>query len=212
MVERISADEYEKLTEQERTQYDASLKKKQEEEQSRLPYKWKQTLDSVEINLFLPKETRGKDLNISILRSKIKVAFKNKPSEINGLLFNGPTSSIENNIVVDDQLFADIHVDDSTWMIDGTDLMIHLEKVNSQQWWPHVVKSDPLIDTSAIQPENSRLDQLDAGTRGMVEKMMFDQRQKSMGKPTSDEIKKEEAIKKFKELHPEMDFSGAEIM
>jgi len=142
----------------------------------------------------VPKGTRARDLVVVISKKKLSVGFKGKEP-----------------ILVGD-LCQDIKVEDSTWTLeDQSSVEIHLEKVNKMQWWENVLTHHPKIDTKKIQPENSKLSDLDGETRGMVEKMMFDNQQKQLGKPTSDEIKKQETLKKFQLAHPELDFSNAKI-
>lgn len=110
------------------------------------------------------------------------------------------------------ELHAPIRPDESFWQIDRGEgsLVLHMDKRDDMSWWSCVLRGAPEVDIQAIEPGNSKLDDLDGETRGMVEKMMYDQRQKAAGKPTSDEQQKLKMFEKFKKEHPEMDFSNVQ--
>ncbi|KAK3986905.1 HSP20-like chaperone [Cladorrhinum sp. PSN332] len=177
---------------------EAAARAREEAEQAALPYKWNQTIGDLDITFTVPGNLKGRDLAITINKTTITAGIKGQTPIISGTLPHA------------------VHVDDSTWTLttagDNEKVVeIHLDKVNKMEWWPHVVTEAPKIDVTKIVPENSKLSDLDGATRGMVEKMMFDQAQKEKGLPTSDEQKKLDILKKFQEQHPEMDFSNAKI-
>ncbi|CAI0435987.1 unnamed protein product [Linum tenue] len=101
-------------------------------------------------------------------------------------------------MIVDGELFGPVKVGESFWQLEDQKIVsVLLTKSDERNWWKSLVKGGPEIDTQKVEPEPSRLSDLDPEMRSTVEKMMFDQRQKQMGLPTSDQIQQQDLLKKF---------------
>jgi len=184
---------------------DADVKEEEPEEDSKEPppagnggttdkYTWTQTLQALEVFVNIKPGTKAKQIVCDIGNDTLKVGIKGEPLLING------------------KLHAKVKPDDCMWtLVDNKIVQISMEKFDNMKWWNCVVEGDTTIDTKKIVPENSKLSDLDGETRQTVEKMMYDQRQKALGKPTSDQEKQHDMLQKFMAAHPEMDFSKAKI-
>lgn len=209
-------------TPEERDKKDKEDRAREKEEQAKLPYKWTQTIQDLDITMSVPGNLRGKDIVVDVKKKSLRVGVKGQEPVIDVCtstprrftpLYNAPLLTYHPQ---QGPLPHEIHPSESTWTLEpttsGKEISLHLDKTNKMQWWASVTTNAPyFIDTAKIQPENSKLGDLDGETRGMVEKMMYDQRQKELGKPTSEEQGKMEMLEKFKKDHPEMDFSNAKM-
>lgn len=161
-------------------------------------YKWVQTLEEVTIYVPVPPTTAGKTVICDIAAEKIKIGIK-----------GGET-------VLHAALHKRVDTDECYWTMSteggGKVIEIILVKSNKMEWWDAIAEGEQEINTKKVSPENSKLSDLkDDETRQMVEKMMYDQRQKAMGLPTADEQSKNDVLSKFMAQHPEMDFSNAKM-
>ena len=203
-VETPDAEAVEQKHEKHRIAQDESLQKKSDCEEKLVPnsgngadmktYSYMQTISDIEIRFPLTQPYKSKDLVVKIERDRISVKLRNGQGAL-----------------LDKQLTNCIRTDDAMWVLEDGAVCFQLTKQNQQEWWKAAFQGDREIDLSKVCPENSKLDDLDGETRRTVEKMMYDQRQKQMGLPTSDDEKKNEMLQKFMAAHPEMDFSNAKI-
>lgn len=184
-------------------------------------YSWTQTLAEVVVSVPVPKGTKGKDCDVKISRDSLRVAVRGLAG--GDAASSSPSSSSSScssfTTVLEGALDAAVKPDESLWnILDGQTLEVSLTKVDRMRWWSRVVfmanleGGGPRIDTSAVEPESSKLGDLDGETRATVEKMMYDQRQRQMGLPTSEEEQRQQMLAKFMSSHPELDFSNAKIM
>jgi HSP20 family molecular chaperone IbpA len=61
---------------EERARLDKEAKAKEDAEQAALPYKWTQTIKDVDITVAIAGNLKGRDLDVKLTKTKLKVAIK----------------------------------------------------------------------------------------------------------------------------------------
>ena len=78
-----------------------------------------------------PKEQRGNLEFHDVPSKELKITIKQKNIKIE-----------HNQVLLEGELCNNIKVEDSTWLLDNGELVVHLEKVNKMEWWkngiPHL--------------------------------------------------------------------------
>lgn len=156
-------------------------------------YSWTQTLGELTLVVPVKEGIQTKQVALDVKGQHLRLGLRGEEPILDGTL----------HAAIVDQI----------WQLDREESTIEvtLEKQDRMNWWGCVFEGHPEIDIAKVEPDNSKLDDLDGETRGMVEKMMYDQRQKAAGKPTSDEQQKMKMFEQFKKQHPELDFSNAKM-
>ncbi|XP_021297952.1 protein BOBBER 1-like [Herrania umbratica] len=158
-------------------------------------HSWGQNLQEVSVSIPVPHGTRSRDVVCDVKMKHLKVGLK------------GHTP------ILDAELFGVVKPNESYWSLEDQNMIsVLLTKCDKTNWWKSLLKGGPEIDTQKAEPEPSQLSDLDSETRSTIEKMMFDQRQKQLGLPTSEETEKQEMLKKFMAQNPNFDFSTAKMM
>ncbi|CAM9267417.1 unnamed protein product [Discosporangium mesarthrocarpum] len=145
-------------------------------------YYWTQTLYEATVYADVPKGTRSSDVTCQIGPRKLYLRLKG-----------------EGEPIIDGDMPGTVSRDGSLWsLVDGNTVVISLEK-SQKTWWKSVVEGDPEIDATKVD-STSKISDYDDQTQGAIRKIMFDQRQKTMGLPTSDEITTENTLEMAKRL------------
>lgn len=73
---RIFTQNMSEPTPEEQKKLDAEAKAREDQEQAALPYKWTQTIKDLDVTVSIDGKYKGRDLDVNITRTHLKVAIK----------------------------------------------------------------------------------------------------------------------------------------
>lgn len=126
-------------------------------------YKWTQNHKDIVITIPISDSIKSKDIQIVFKPNALKVKVKE-------------------STIIDGDLFSNIKVENSMWLIDDTELVIEMDKKKFDEWWKCAIIGEPKINLSKIITGQGSLDDLDQSTRMTIDKMLYDQKMKENNK------------------------------
>ncbi|XP_043248893.1 nudC domain-containing protein 3 [Colletes gigas] len=153
-------------------------------------YTWSQSISDLDVLIKLPSCIKtAKDLRVDLESKEIKIEARTRKKET-----EESHNSEWTTIFVGEFSFK-IRKDESVWsIVPGKHISIHFEKV-SERWWEALIIGEPKIELNKIDCSRN-LDEMGLEEQMKVQELMWNQQQKFLGKPTSEEIKMEKILKK----------------
>ncbi|GAB6026693.1 hypothetical protein CHUAL_013204 [Chamberlinius hualienensis] len=143
-------------------------------------YTWSQTIADVDLRIPVPNDVKSSKMVLVELHHRhLKVSIK----------------QLDNwKSLVDGDFSWKINLDNSLWtLVPGEHIHINLGKCE-ERWWTSVLVDDPKIDVTTINSEMP-IEDIDEEDQAKIEEMMYNQMQKQMGKPTTEEKNVHELMK-----------------
>ena len=155
-------------------------------------YYWEQTINDVTIQAPVPAGTRARDVVCVIGRSHLTLKLKGADAPIIDADF--PCDARNGQ-----EIWERVKAAESYWNVGevkGKQLCVsvYLEK-ERESWWKSAVHGGEEIDTTKVDSTRDMYS-YDDETQGAIRKIMFDQHQKRLGQPTSDELKNHDMLRK----------------
>jgi hypothetical protein len=132
-------------------------------------FTWTQNLDECSVLIPVPDDTRGKDVDVEMKSTYIRVKLKE----------NG-------HVLMEGNLKEKINISESTWTLEGSVLVLILYK-HMKAFWAAILENDEHIDTTQVDSRR-KIDTYDEATQAQIRKLIFDQNQARKGMSSSDEI------------------------
>ena len=120
-------------------------------------YKWTQNHKDITIIIPITENISRKDITIKFNHNNLYV-------------------NILGCVIINGDLFGNVITDNCTWIMDGNDLIIELDKKKFDEWWKYAIEGEPEIDLSKIVTERGSHEYMDQDTRMTIEKMIQEQK------------------------------------
>lgn len=144
-------------------------------------YAWTQSIKDIDIQVKINSTVKSsKDVKVKIEKEALQVSARDE--------------NCSWMFLINEKLPWKIKTDESMWsLLPGDHIHIYLEKT-SERWWENLLVSEEKIELANMNPEKP-MEDLDQESQSKLKQMMFDEHQKKLGLPTSDESKTSELLK-----------------